>query len=89
MSPSNAGFYSKCLGSVTTSRPRPRHSGIRYVGPAQRHDGQDQVYEEARERNPRRWARGIRNSQQIMVVTLNSERDAVIRAATADTAIAA
>jgi hypothetical protein len=47
------------------------------------------VYEEARERNPRRWVRGIRNWQSITVITLNPERDAVIQAATADTGVAA
>jgi transposase InsO family protein len=42
-----------------------RHSGIRYVTPAQRHAGQDRlllnarhaVCQSARERNPRRWSR--------------------------------
>ena len=41
-----------------------RHSGIRYVTPAQRHVGQDRpllaarhaVYQDARERNPKRWS---------------------------------
>jgi putative transposase len=45
------------------------HSGIRYVSPAQRHDGHDQavlearhqVYTAARERNPRRWSLNIGN----------------------------
>jgi putative transposase len=52
------------------------HSGIRYVSPAQRHAGQDGpmlapsfacsvarhvVYEDARQRNPRRWSRQTRN----------------------------
>ena len=42
-----------------------RHSGIRYVPPAQRHAGEDQailaarhgLYQQAREANPRRWSR--------------------------------
>jgi transposase InsO family protein len=46
-----------------------RHSGIRYVSPAQRHDGSDSeilnrrhaLYLQARERNPRRWSRHTRN----------------------------
>jgi putative transposase len=60
-----------------------RHSGIRYVSPAQRHAGEDRailearegVYEAARARNPRRWTRGTRNWTYISVVTLNPERD--------------
>lgn len=60
-----------------------RHSGIRYVSPAQRHAGEDQailqareeVYAAARARNPRRWTRGTRNWKPIAVVTLNPERD--------------
>ena len=46
-----------------------RHSGIRYVTPAQRHAGQDRpmlaarhaVYQEARQRNPQRWSGPTRN----------------------------
>ena len=67
-----------------------RHSGIRYVSPAQRHAGEDhavlqarhELYQHARARAPRRWARHTRNWNPITVVTLNPERDAVIRAAT-------
>jgi putative transposase len=67
-----------------------RHSGIRYVTPAQRHSGQDRrlldarhaVYQDARERNPRRWSGQTRNWTPIGGVTLNPERDAVVRAAT-------
>ena len=63
-----------------------RHSGIRYVSPAQRHAGQDHqilqarhaLYLRARERHPRRWARHTRNWNPITVVTLNPERDTVI-----------
>lgn len=57
------------------------HSGIRYVTPAQRHEGQDveilaaraHLYAEARERNPERWARHTRNWSPIEEVTLNPE----------------
>jgi transposase InsO family protein len=67
-----------------------RHSGIRYVTPAQRHAGQDRrlldarhaVYQDARERNPRRWSGQTRNWEPIAAATLNPERDAVVRAAT-------
>ncbi len=62
-----------------------RHSGIRYVTPAQRHAGEDgrllgarhAVYQEARERNPRRWSRHTRTWTPVATVTLNPERDAV------------
>jgi hypothetical protein len=70
----------------------PHHSGIRYVAPAQRHAGQDGpmlaarhgVYEDARQRNPRRWSKQTRNWTPAGVVTLNPERDAVVRAATSE-----
>lgn len=66
-----------------------RHSGIRYVSPAQRHDGRDRdilaarhtVYTEARARNPKRWSRHTRNWTAVAVVTLNPERDSVVLAA--------
>jgi putative transposase len=65
-----------------------RHSGIRYVSPAQRHAGHDQailaarheVYIQARERNPARWSRDTRNWTPIGAVTLNPERDTVAAA---------
>ncbi|MBD5804955.1 IS2 transposase TnpB [Azoarcus sp. Aa7] len=64
-----------------------RHSGIRYVTPAQRHALEDrailaarhQTYLQARERNPARWSGGTRDWSPIGPVTLNPERDAVIR----------
>ena len=67
-----------------------RHSGIRNVSPAQRHAGEDRavlqarhaLYQQARARAPRRSARHTRNWNPITVVTLNPERDAVVRAAT-------
>jgi putative transposase len=66
-----------------------RHSGIRYVTPAQRHAGWDYpllkarhaVYQSARERNPRRWSGNTRNWTPVGVVTLNPERDAYVQAA--------
>lgn len=65
-----------------------RHSGIRYVSPAQRHAGADrailqqrhELYGQARERNPRRWSGNTRNWTPIGAVTLNPERDAVVTA---------
>ena len=55
------------------------HSGIRFVTPAQRHQGQDfailaqrqTVYEQARERHPERWSGAIRNWTPITEVWLN------------------
>ena len=63
-----------------------RHSGIRYVTPAQRHAGEDlailearhQTYLQARERHPARWSGRTRDWSPIGFVTLNPERDAVI-----------
>jgi putative transposase len=65
-----------------------RHSGIRYVTPAQRHAGQDRallarrhaLYQQARQHNPRRWSSQTRNWTPVAAVTLNPERDAVIKA---------
>jgi putative transposase len=63
-----------------------RHSGIRYVSPAQRHAGQDlailaarhDVYLQARNRNPRRWSGHARNWMPAGPVSLNPERDTVV-----------
>ena len=65
-----------------------RHSGIRYVSPAQRHAGDDHailaarhaLYAQARERNPARWSGHTRDWSPIGAVTLNPERDSVITA---------
>jgi putative transposase len=70
-----------------------RHSGIRYVTPGQRHDGQDHailaarhaLYLKARERNPARWSGATRDWSPIGAVTLNPERESVVAAlSTAD-----
>jgi putative transposase len=63
-----------------------RHSGIRYVSPAQRHDGHDRdilaarhaLYIQARSKNPARWSGATRNWSPIGAVTLNPERDSVV-----------
>ena len=63
-----------------------RHSGIRYVTPAERHAGGDRpilaarhaLYQQAREANPRRWSGPTRNWTPIGAVTLNPERDSVV-----------
>lgn len=62
------------------------HSGIRYVTPAQRHDGEDReilaaravVYAQARQRRPERWARHTRDWSPVAEVTLNPERPATM-----------
>ena len=66
-----------------------RHSGIRYVSPAQRHAGDDvsilaarhELYRQARERNPARWSGNTRDWAHIAAVTLNPERDSLVAAA--------
>ena len=65
-----------------------RHSGIRYVSPAQRHDGEDHailaarhaLYTRAREKHPDRWSGATRNWSPLGPVTLNPERDSVVMA---------
>ncbi len=67
-----------------------RHSGIRYVSPAQRHAGDDHailaarhaLYIEARDRNPARWSRHTRNWAPVGPVALNPERDTVVNTTT-------
>ena len=62
-----------------------RHSGIRYVSPAQRHAGEDHailaarhaVYLQAHERNPARWSRHTRNWTPNAAVNLHPEKDVV------------
>ena len=64
-----------------------RHSGIRYVSPAQRHAGEDHailaarhaLYIHARELNPGRCSGDTRNWSPIGAVTLNPERDSIIK----------
>ena len=68
-----------------------RHSGIRYVSPAQRHAGGDApllaarhaLYEQARDANPRRWSGHTRNWTPVGAVTLNPERDSIVALSTA------
>ena len=64
-----------------------RHSGIRYVSPAQRHAGEDrtilaarhELYIRARALNPARWSGRTRNWSPIGAVTLNPERDSIVQ----------
>ena len=58
---------------------RHRHSGIKFVTPHQRHNGdaveicrqRAVIYEQARQRNPRRWSRSTRCWRQPEVVWIN------------------
>ena len=60
-----------------------RHSAIRFVTPAQRHEGLDEnlldnrkaVYEAAHAKHPQRWSGSSRNWQKIQAVHLNPDKD--------------
>lgn len=60
-----------------------RHSGIGFVTPEQRHNGEDivvlanrrRVYEKARRRNPNRWSRHCRRWNRPKLVALNPTRE--------------
>ena len=60
-----------------------KHSGLKFVTPAQRHDGRDatilahrkQVYEAAKERHPERWTGETRDWNLKDEVWLNPERN--------------
>ena len=64
-----------------------RHSGIGYVSPAQRHAGEDvailaarhEVYTKAKETNPARWSGATRDWTPCGPVTLNPERESVVK----------
>jgi hypothetical protein len=64
-----------------------RHSGIRYVIPAQRHGGDDHailaarhdLYPRARRLNPARGSGDTRSREPIGAVTLNPKRDSIIK----------
>jgi putative transposase len=66
-----------------------RHSGIKYVTPAQRHAGDDrpvltarhELYQCARQANPRRWSGQTRDWTPVAAVTLNPERNSVVQTA--------
>ena len=67
-----------------------KHSGLKFISPAQRHRGEgaaimanrEAIYEAARLRNPARWSGDTRNWQLPDVVHLNPEKeDAVTKKA--------
>ncbi|WEJ06924.1 IS3 family transposase [Pseudomonas sp. FJ2-5-13] len=63
-----------------------RHSRIRFVTPAQRHEGKDReilarrdaIYRQAREKRPERWSGETRNWNPIGTVYLNPERELTV-----------
>jgi hypothetical protein len=56
------------------------HSGIKFVTPADRHEGKDRkilqmrkyIYTQAKKKNPFRWSKAIRNWDRIEKVGLNN-----------------
>lgn len=66
-------------GFVRWYNTEHRHSGIRFVTPQARHDGEEmvilnrrkEVYEEAKRRNPSRWSGSTRNWSSVAEVHLN------------------
>ncbi len=83
------------LGFVRWYNIDHRHSGIRYVSPAQRHAGEDRailaarhaLYATARELNPARWSGSTRDWSPIGHVTLNPERDCILKSHSAGNTI--
>ena len=63
-----------------------RHSGLKYVTPSQRRQGEDKailtkrdaLYQQARAENPQRWSGATRNWQHQETMTLNPEKKAVL-----------
>ena len=61
-----------------------QHSGINFVTPSVRHEGKDlailenrsQVYEHAKQQNPTRWSKQIRNWMRVKEVYLNAKHTA-------------
>ena len=87
-------YPSKPFGSVDEARQwtlafvqwynhKHKHSGLKFVTPAQRHDGRDaailshrkQVYEAAKQRHPERWTGATRDWELKDEVWLNPERN--------------
>lgn len=68
---------------VTWYNHSHRHSGLKYVTPAQRHSGEDiaileqreRVYAKARDRHPERWSGETRNWNHEPIVKLNPEKE--------------
>ena len=62
-----------------------RHSALNWVTPMARHNGEDhellrrreETYRQARQRNPQRWSRNIRDCSPAPAVTLNPRRKSI------------
>ncbi len=75
------------MNEAQESIPRLYLTTALLVSPAQRHAGKDQAilaarhdeYLHARELNPARWSDNTRNWAPVGAVTLNPERDSVIK----------
>lgn len=73
------------FGFVTWYNREHRHSGIKFVTPHERHEGKDteilikriEVYEKAKQENPRRWTGSTRDWGPIDSVWLNPEKQQV------------
>ena len=69
------------LSFVTWYNTEHHHSGIKFVTPNEKHAGKDveilqkrtETFGEARDRNPLRWSREIRNWSPVLEVILNPE----------------
>jgi putative transposase len=83
---SNDNPYAESLFRTCKYRPnypRKKHGGLKFVTPAQRHEGKAegilqqraQVYQAAKERRPERWSGATRNWSLKNEVWLNPERD--------------
>lgn len=63
-----------------------KHSGIKFISPAERHEGKadeilanrERVYEEAKSRHPERWTKETRNWTLENEVWLNPERTGLV-----------
>lgn len=86
-------YPEKCFSSLSDARVWMKgfeqwynethcHSGIRFVTPTQRHNGEDvellskrkQLYQQAKAKHPERWSGEIRNWNEVKVVHLNPEK---------------
>ena len=70
-------------GFVSWYNQQHRHSGIRFVTPAERHEDKDnrilkrrhEVYQAAKERHPEHWSSNMRNWDSINEVWLNPPKE--------------
>jgi putative transposase len=81
-------------GFVNWYNEAHRHSGIRFVTPAERHNGADHqilaarkvVYETARQRRPERWSGETRNWSPVGEVWLNPDKEGALNSEIRDQA---